>query len=650
MIENKILGRLGDLRNFSAKTVTSEQAEILGDIARCCKQDVVIMTGIANSGHPAGSMSSMDIYNMLFAVMDMPSGICCEYARDRMVVSHGHTSPGVYASLAAWGFVNRDEAAANFRRTGSPFQGHVEREVPGVDWSTGNLGQGLSAGVGFALANRARGDANARVFVVMGDGEQPKGQNAEARRIAAKENLRNLTVLIDFNQIQISGRTDEVMRTDTPGLWKADGWRVLECCGHDYAELYETLKDAVENEAPTVVICHTTMGKGVSFMEDVPDYHGKAAGGELLAGAIKELGGDPAEFDRMKALSSGPLPEGREICACPISLDPGEPILYTSADKKDNRGAFGAALVDVASRNHGVPGRTPILAFDCDLAGSVKLDGFAKRYPDNFVQTGIQEHATAAVVGAASSAGVVAVWAAFGVFGIDEVYNQQRLNDINTASSKTVLTHVGLDVGEDGKTHQCIDYVALPRNTFGWRVVVPADPNQTDRATRWMLCEPGNICLAMGRSVLPVLLDEDGFPFFGENYSFRYGAIDILRRGTDATFLAMGHMAAAAVAASEALAAEGLRVGVLHASSPLGINPGELLPLLGDRPLVTCEDHHVDTGLGSVVAMMLARAGKALPMKNLGVSRYGESGPSKEVLARMGLSADGLIAALRPLL
>lgn len=649
MLEKKTLELLGDLRNFSAMAVSDEQAMALEEISRRCKLDAVMMTGIARSGHPAGSLSSMDIYNMLLATMDMTPANCCEAARDRVVVSHGHTSPGVYASLAAWGFVDRDEVVANFRRAGSPFQGHVEREVPGVDWGTGNLGQGLSAGVGFALANRARG-SGARVFVVMGDGEQPKGQNAEARRVAAKEGLHSLTVLIDVNQIQISGRTFEVMPADIAALWRADGWRVLECYGHDYAALYDALKKAVEGELPTVVICHTLMGRGVSFMEDVPDYHGKAASGDLLSSALRELGGDPAEFDRLKVLANGPLPKGREVCVCPVSLDTGAPKVYTAQDKMGNRDAFGAALTDVASRNRGVPGRTPILAFDCDLAGSVKLDGFAKEFPGSFVQTGIQEHATAVIAGAASAAGVVSVWADFGVFGIDEVYNQQRLNDINGASSKTVLTHVGLDVGEDGKTHQCIDYVGLLRNTFGWKILVPADPNQTDRATRWMLGEPGNICLAMGRSVLPVLLKEDGSPFFGENYAYKYGEIDVLRQGSDATILAMGHLAGAAVTASEALASEGVRVQVLHASSPLGIDSEELLSLLGGKPLVTCEDHHVNTGLGSIVAMHVARAGVTLRMKNLGVTRYGESGASNEILARMELDADGVAAAVRSLL
>ncbi|MDR1884751.1 MAG: transketolase [Synergistaceae bacterium] len=640
---------LENLRNFGAGEVTGKQADILGSIARSCRLDAVLMTAIAGSGHPAGSLSSADIYNILFAVADVTPSNCCDQDRDRIVVSHGHTSPGVYAALAEWGFIKRDEVCANFRRAGSPFQGHVERDVPGVDWGTGNLGQGLAAGVGFALADRVCG-RDSRVFVVMGDGEQPKGQLAEARRIASKERLSSITALIDRNHIQICGRTEDIMPADIEAIWAADGWGVLNCDGHDFADLYRTLKKAASSPIPTVIICRTIMGKGVSFMEGVPDYHGKAASGDLLVQAIAELGGDVGDLARLKELRTGPLPEGRTNSPERPVLDVGTPFVYGASDKKDCRGAFGDALADVASRNAGTPGRTPIIALDCDLAPSVKLDGFAKKCPEFYFQTGIQEHATATVAGAASIAGVVPVWADFGVFGIDEAYNQQRLNDINRASAKVVLTHVGLDVGEDGMTHQCIDYVALFRNMFGWKVVVPADPNQTDRVTRWMLGEPGNICLAVGRSVIPAILKGDGAPIFGDGYCFRYGGIDVLRSGKDAAIMAMGQIAGRALAAAESLAKKGINVRVLHSSSPLGMKPDELLDLVSGRPLVTCEDHNVNTGLGAIASMHIARSGLSVRMKNLGVTRYGDSGAASDVYARMGLSQHDIEAAVESLL
>ena len=145
-----------------------------------------------------------------------------------------------------------------------------------------------------------------------------------------------------------------------------------------------------------------------------------------------------------------------------VAIDPGTPFTYTNEEKVDNRSAFGKALKDLADRN--IDEGSIICVFDCDLAGSVKPAHFAEAYPQYFFQGGIQEHNTATAAGALSTDGFVTFFADFGAFGIDETYNQQRLNDINKTNLKLILTHVGLDVGQDGKTHQCVDYVSLANN------------------------------------------------------------------------------------------------------------------------------------------------------------------------------------------
>ena len=638
-----------EIRGFKAAKISDDGIAELKEAARIGRLNTIIATAAAKSGHPAGALSSMDIYITLLGAANVsPKTADCP-DRDRIVVSHGHTSAGFYSALAAYGFFSASDVCANFRRLGSCFSGHVERDVPGVDWGTGNLGQGLAAGVGFALASRARG-ACSHTWVVMSDGEQAKGQVAEARRLAVKEKLFSLTVVVDWNDIQIGGHIDEVMPVNIPELWKADGWHVIECDGHSFSKIYDAMRTAHAYKGCAVVLCRTVMGKGVSYMQNVSDYHGKAASGELLEKAIKELGGSMDMYEQAVKSREGALPKGREIVKKQTALDLGVPKTYTDADKMDNRGAFGKALAEVGALNYKVKDRTPILVFDCDLAGSVKVDGFAKACPDMFIEAGIQEHMTATAAGAASVAGVVSVWADFGVFASDEVYNQQRLNDINDAELKTVLTHTGLDVGEDGMTHQCIDYVGLFKNTFGWKVVVPADPNQTDRAARWMLKEPGNICLAMGRSVHPVILKEDGTPFYGEGYSFSYGDVDVLRDGTSAVILSVGYIANHALKAFDILAGEGISVKVLHSASPIGIDFDKLYSLVGDLPLITVEDHHADTGLGSVVALKAARTGKFIKMTNMGVTRYGGSGTSRDVLADMKLTPQDIAEAVKGLL
>ncbi len=172
----------------------------LKELARLARGDILKMTTLAKSGHPGGSISSIDIYLTLYSCANIDPSDPYYPERDRIVVSHGHTSPGVYAGLARSGFFDIDRVIIEFRKAGTSFEGHVERGVPGVEWSSGNLGQGLSAGCGFALAAGLH-HKNYQVFVVMSDGEQSKGQVGEARRFVRKFGLNNITVIIDYNRL-----------------------------------------------------------------------------------------------------------------------------------------------------------------------------------------------------------------------------------------------------------------------------------------------------------------------------------------------------------------------------------------------------------------------------------------------------------------
>ena len=589
------------------------------------------MVTAAKSGHPGGAFSSMEMFLTVYGLANLTPQNCSETNRDYVVVSHGHTSAGVYAALSEWGFIDRDEAMAHFRSLGSEFQGHIEREVPGIDWGTGNLGQGLSAGAGFALAQRANGYAG-RVYVLMGDGGQTKGQLAEARRTAVKEGLTGLVALIDWNDIQLSGMRKDIMPCNIKALWEADGWEAVEVDGHSFTALYDALKAAGTNGKPTVLLCKTVMGKDGLIMEAVPTYHGKPPAVADYNAIVEHLGFSPDTLTQaQERRKNPPVFRGRKIGYPPAPvMDTGTPFDYEGKKASDNRGAFGKALADVGRLNYKQAGKTPILVFDCDLWPSVMTKGFHDNCPDWYVQSGIQEHNVATMSGTASIAGVVSVWAEFGVFGIDEVYNQQRLNDINCAGNKTVLTHVGLDVGEDGKTHQCIDYVGLLNNTFGWKLVVPVDPNQTDRATRWMLRTPGDICLAVGRSKV------DGLKEFAGSYEFKYGEAVKLREGKDGSIFALGYMAQLALQAAEE---NNLSVNVYAVSSPLAPDMNALKEAAALGPILTVEDHNVNTGMGAIMILEAVRHGITLPeVKTLGVKHYGASANSDAVRAEMGLS------------
>ncbi|MBQ6114826.1 MAG: transketolase [Synergistaceae bacterium] len=627
---------LPNIHKFPKEKLSPEDISALEASAKQARITALTMISAAKSGHPAGAFSSMEMFMTVYGVADLTPENCSDIKRDYVIISHGHTSAGVYATLTEWGFADRDEAMAHFRQAGSVFQGHVEREVPGIDLGTGNLGQGLSAGVGYAIAQKANGH-NGRVYVLMGDGGQTKGQISEARRMAVSQKLTGLVALIDWNDIQLSGRRLDIMPCNIREIWEADGWEAVEVDGHSFGAIYEALKNAGKNGKPTVLLCKTIMGKDGLIMEGKPDYHGKPVSNDDYAEIVKHLGGDPETLAKaLERRKNPPTFAGRKIdYPSAPNIDTGTPFTYEGAKVSDNRGAFGKALADVGARNYKKDGRTPIVVFDCDLAPSVMTGKFRDACPENYIQSGIQEHSVATASGTASLAGVVSLWAEFGVFGIDEVYNQQRLNDINRAGNKTVLTHVGLDVGEDGKTHQCIDYVGLMRNMFGWKLVVPVDPNQTDKATRWLLKTPGDICMAVGRSKV------DGLSYYAGSYEFTYGKADKLRDGKDGSIFALGYMAQIALKSAEILAGKGVDVAVYAVSCPLSPDMSALKEAAKSGPIVTVEDHNANTGMGAIMLLEAARNGIALPkVATLGVTHYGESGNSDAVRDEMGLSAE----------
>ncbi len=614
-----------------------------------CRRDIIQMTHLANSGHPGGSLSSLDFYLWIYAHANIDPQQPWKAGRDRVVVSHGHTSPGVYSVLGQLGFFDREEMVSSFRRTGNHFEGHIEREIPGVEWTTGNLGQGLSAASGMALAARLKGQS-IRLFVPMGDGEQQKGQISEARRFAVKYRLHGMTAIIDRNRLQIGGACEEVMPQNIAAGWAADGWKVTEIDGHDVAQIHRALRAAaLDDSCPHVIIADTVMGKGFSFMENDAKYHGQAVSADQYEQCAKESGDDLALWNLapLRALRDERRPT--TLPTLPRSeapLAPGEPITYGAHEKSDNRGAFGKALASVAAANdHQSP--LPMAVFDCDLEGSVKVGAFHAAHPENFFQAGIQEHHTAACTGALSAEGIATFFADFGVFGIAETYNQHRLTDINHGSLKVICTHIGLDVGEDGKTHQSIDYVGVLRNIFGMQIIVPADPNQTDRALRHLATHPGMFFLGMGRSKLATITDENGEPFFGGNYRFRMGQGDWIRRGNQGVVVAMGTPTGRALEAVEAMRRGGLDVALAHVATPGDLAP-EFLDEVGSQPwVVTVEDHSVRTGLGSCLAEVLFSRGHAIPHLRLGVTQYAPSGTAEDVYRAMGIDAAGIESSVR---
>ncbi len=267
--------------------------QMLESKAKVVRKHIVEMTHSAKSGHPGGSLSSADILVALyFKIMNHRPYDTQWEDRDRFVLSKGHAAPALYAVLAEAGYFQVDELKS-LRQLGSRLQGHPSRsKTPGVEMSTGSLGQGLSVANGMALGARLNRKLS-RIFCLCGDGEMQSGQNWEAAMLAAHYKLDNLTAFVDRNQLQIDGPTEQVMSLEPLGeKWMAFGWNVIEINGHDMRQILEACDRAKEVRGkPTMVIAHTIKGKGVSFMEGALQFHGKAPNDDELRVALKELEG-----------------------------------------------------------------------------------------------------------------------------------------------------------------------------------------------------------------------------------------------------------------------------------------------------------------------------------------------------------------------
>ena len=269
---------------------------------KACKvrQHIIEGTFNAKSGHPGGSLSAADVITYLyFKEMNVDPSNPNWADRDRFVLSKGHAAPALYGALAVRGFFSEDEIK-NLRKPGSFLQGHPDMKgTPGVDMSTGSLGQGVSCAVGMALAGKvSRRDY--RVYSVLGDGEIQEGQVWEAAMFAAHKKLDNLTIFIDNNNLQIDGTMDEVNSPyPIPEKFRAFGWHTVEIDGHDFEQIESAVEEAKSMKGkPTAVIMHTVKGKGVSFMENQVGWHGVAPNAEQYEAAMNEL---KAKYDALDA-------------------------------------------------------------------------------------------------------------------------------------------------------------------------------------------------------------------------------------------------------------------------------------------------------------------------------------------------------------
>ena len=624
-----------------------------------------------SSGHPGGTLSVMDLTAALFlGEMDLepkdPEWEC----RDRVIYSGGHKAPALYVGLAAAGFYSMEDVVT-LRQCGSPFQGHPHcLKLAGVEVSTGSLGQGLGIGVGQALALRLD-DCDARVYVVMGDGEQQEGSIWEAAMSASNFKTDNLCAIVDKNRLQIDGWVEEVMNIDPLAeKYRAFGWHAIEIDGHDMAQILKAFEEARNTKGkPTVIIANTVKGKGVSFMEDVASWHGAATKGrEQLDQALDDIGSPALPKGKVDELLAKAEKYGKEMGAEVDSKMPKFTSNYwwnetenMKVEMDPTRMGFGRALKRIGDDER-------IVTLHADISKSICITDFESDNPERLnrvFSTGIAEQNMMQVAAGLSLSGKIPITGTYGVFASGRPWDQLRTTICyGNLNVKIAGAHGGVSVGPDGATHQALEEIALINILPNMHLEVPCDSVETERGSEAIILQvegPGYIRYA--REATPIVTRPSTPYKFGVANIIRFRgekpnfidafdhvlSTDYKNEGETLAIIACGPMVPEAMRAAWLLKKEkGIETRVVNVHTVKPIDRAAIIAAAEEiGTIVTAEEHQVG-GFGNIVAGVAAtrkNTAKPLRIEQIGVQDiFGESGLPWELMKLFELTAEHIAA------
>ncbi|MEO5657729.1 MAG: transketolase [Nitrospiria bacterium] len=614
---------------------SSEAVATLRHHAAVLRIESMRATSEAGSGHPSSCCSAADLVAALFfAVMRYDPKNPRDPRNDRFVLSKGHAAPLLYAAWAEAGLFDKADLL-RLRTLGSDLEGHPTPRLSFVDVATGSLGQGLSAGVGMALNAKRLSRNGARTYVLMGDGESVEGSVWEAAEIARHEALDNLCAIVDVNRFGQSDPT--ILQHDMEAYrlrWTGFGWHAIIVDGHDPEALLSAFESAAGTSGrPTVLLARTMKGKGVSRMEDRPDWHGKALKkGDELQQAIDEVSAH---------LQSGaPRPSIRRPTGAAETVPAGKPMApppYRATDSVATREAFGAALVALGEANPAV------VALDADVKNSTFTEAFGKRYPERFFENFIAEQNMVGAAVGLAACGRIPFAATFAAF-LTRAHDFIRMAAISHANIKLMGSHAGVSIGEDGPSQMGLEDLAMMAAQPGVVVLYPSDAVSTYRLVEAAAAHRGPVYLRTGRPKTPVL--------YGPDERFEIGGSKVLRHSSNdrLTIVAAGVTLFEALKAHETLQAAGIAVRVIDLYSIAPIDRATLLESARATQgrILTVEDHYAHGGLGDAVLGALADEGVRL--HKLAVREIPHSGKPDELLDRFGISARQIVETAKRLL
>jgi transketolase len=649
----------------TGKVIRDYSIEQLKDAANLMRGYDLVTLCAAGSGHAGGTLSIMDITAALYLHVAQHDPKNPNWPdRDRIIWSAGHKAPALYIGLAFAGFCDIDDVVT-LRKLHSRFQGHPHwSKLPGVEVSSGSLGQGLSIAVGMALSARLD-EKKHKIFCLMGDGEQQEGQVWEAAMEAGHFHLDNIIAVIDTNRLQIDGWVKDVMEVQPlDEKYAAFGWEVLHVDGHDMNQLVAAFAKArAVVGKPVVILADTVKGKGVSFMENVAGWHGKTPNREELNAALKELGLTeriPVEMLVNKAKSyQADIDRELEAKMPKFSRD----FWWNSGDAmkvkmEPTRKGFGQSLAENGDDER-------IVCLGLDISGSITISDFYAGKPERkkrWMSLGIAEQsATAAAVGFARE-GKLPVIGSYATFSAARNLDQIRVSVCYGNFNVLIAgAHAGVSVGPDGATHQALEDLFAMMGLPNMTVVVPCDIVEARKATTHLLLKHvGPKYLRLAREATPIVTD-DKTPFvFGKANVIRLRkdapnfvdafetclASDYKNESEDLSIIACGPMVPEAMRAARILKSDfGYETRVLNMHTLKPIDTEAVIRAAQDTGVVVTAEEHQIGALAWRVSGILTESkqlyGKPLITGAIGVKdRFGDSGAPWELVKELEVSAE----------
>jgi transketolase len=653
------------LDSATGKVIRDYSLDELVEAANLMRGYDLVALCAAGSGHAGGTLSIMDVTAALYLKIANHDPRNPNWAeRDRIIWSGGHKAPSLYLGLAFAGFCKLQDVAL-LRKLGSAFQGHPHwLKLPGVELSTGSLGQGLSLAVGVALAGKLS-EKNYRTFCIMGDGEQQEGQIWEAAMEASHHKLESLVGIVDYNRLQIDGRVAEVMNIDPlEEKYKSFGWDVVRINGHDIGQI---LKELSPNRAgtgrPLLVVAETVKGKGVSFMENVAGWHGRVPNHEEMIQGLRELG-LLEQVPYASLLEHAEKYQQRAI----RELNEKQPrfsrdfwwnsSIVMNAKMEPTRTGFGRALAQ-----HGDDER--IVCLGLDISGSITISEFYAGKPERkkrWISMGIAEQSATAAAAGLAREGKLPVFGTYATFAaarnLDQIRTSICYGNFNVLIAGA---HGGVSVGADGATHQALEDLFAVCGLPNMSVVVPCDAIETRKATSYLLLQHvGPKYIRFAREATPVVTKEETPFVFGKANVIRLRrtanefadafetrlASDYNNESEDLTIIACGPMVPEAMRAAYILQQEfGWETRIINMHTLKPIDEDAVIRAAKETGLiVTAEEHQIGAlawRVSGIITSSPSLYGVPVITGAIGVrDRFGESGAPWELIKEFGVSAE----------